>query len=114
MALDEFLLAVRGAGMGPARLQFVRRAYDALRRDGGGEVFPQQIAQRYDVSRHPAVLAGTLSEEEAALAFLWPWAERDAPISLAQFSERYEWASPYIESDALFGQVMCQAWRLRD
>ena len=114
MALDEFLLAVRGAGMSPYRQQWVGRAYDALRRDGGGEVYPYQLAQRYDVSRHPAVLAGTLSEEEAALAFLWPWAERGGPISLKDFSERYEWASPYIASDRLFGDVMRQAWRLRD
>ena len=60
------------------------------------------------------LLAGTLSEEEAALAFLWPWAERGRPVSLEDFSERYEWASPYIASDRLFGEVMRQAWRLRD
>ena len=35
-------------------------------------------------------------------------------LARAQFSERYEWASPYIGSDARFGEVMCQAWRLRD
>ena len=51
------------------------------------------------------------------MSFLWPWCDPDRaewPVTFAQFSERYEWASPYIESDAIFGNVMCHAWRLRD
>ena len=82
---------------------------------GKGEVRPQQLATRYDVSRHPGVLAAALSEEEAAIALLWPW-EKDVEnkVSLEDFAERYEWVSPYVESDALFENMMRTAWHLKD
>ena len=92
-----------------------RTSVSKLKRDGRSEVRPQQIAARFDTSRHPGVLAGSVSEEEAAMSFLWPWEfQIDRLVTLADFSERYEWVSPYIESDVMFGQMMCVAWQLKD
>ncbi len=113
VSFGEFVLAVRGAGMGPGRQQLVQRAYDALKREGRGQVRPQQIAEGYRAARHPGVLAGSLSEEEVAMAFLWPWElQTERVVTLDDFAERYEWVSAYIESDVMFGHMMHVLWDL--
>ena len=56
----------------PRRLVFIATVYVP---NGAGDVRPRPytLALRYDVRRHPAVLADTMSPSEAATAFLWPW-----------------------------------------
>ena len=54
-----------------------------------------------------------LSEEEVAMAFLWPWElQTERVVTLDDFAERYEWVSAYIESDVMFGHMMHVLWDL--
>jgi len=102
--------------MGAGRVGLVRAAYAALKEDANKKsVKPEHLAARYDVSRHPAVEAGGLSDEEAAMAFLAPWKDQalDEEVTLREFGDRYEWISPLYESDADFEEMMKAAWRLK-
>ena len=80
-------------------------------------VKPAHIADRYDVSRHPAVQAGHMEEEEAAMAFLGVWLESkeqlDKEVSVKEFCDRYEWVSPLYDDDDEFDAMMRMAWRLK-
>ena len=116
---EEFTLAVRGPPMSPARVQVVREAYQAIKDIEANKkaVKPEHLASRYDVSRHPAVEAGALTEAEAAMAFLAPWrqsaATLDEEVTLREFADRYEWIAPLYESDDDFEAMMRDAWRIR-
>ena len=112
---DQFCLAARGPGMRPERQELVRKAYAACREDGRGKVEPRDLAKRYKVSEHPGVIQGTLTEDEAAMAFLSPWEVAiDSRIDLTQFVDRYQFISPLIEPFARFDAVMRVAWSLKD
>ena len=115
VSYDEFTLAVRGPTMSAARVQLVRAAFAALKDDAkpAKEVRPVHLAARYDTSRHPAVGARLLSEEEAAMALLGAWKDAlDEEVTLKEFADRYEWVSPLYASDADFEAMMRAAWRL--
>ena len=86
------------------------------------EVKPAHLAARYEVEKHPAVEGGSLREEEAALAFLEPWAPGprgatkemlEEEVTLREFAERYEWISPLFSDDVAFERMMKAAWNLR-
>ena len=111
----EFVLACRGPCMNPYRRKLVQRAYEAMRRDGKGDVRPIQLAQRFNASAHPGVKRGLLAEDEVAIAVLWPWEnDLDSKVTLADFAERCEWISAYFDSDILFEDMMRAAWQLKD
>jgi hypothetical protein len=119
VSYDEFTYAVRGPPMSAQRIGMVRAAYAALKDDSGSkkEVKPHHLASRYEPSEHPAVVAGVLTDEEAAMAFLYPWREHaealDEEVSLKELADRYEWVSPMFGTDADFEAMMRSAWKLR-
>jgi len=126
VSYEEFMLAVRGPPMRGERVQLVRAAYAALKEDASKgmrkEVKPAHLAARYDVANHPAVQAGALREEEAAMAFLEPWAPGprgatremlEEEVTLREFAERYEWISPLISDEDDFARMMKAAWNLK-
>ena len=111
----EFTLAVRGSPMGAKRLALVRAAYAALKDDAksGKPVKPSHIADRYDVSRHPAVRSKTMEEQEVAMAFLSPWMERlDDEVRAKDFIDRYEAISLMFDDDDMFEDMMQVAWKI--
>ena len=122
----ELLLALRGPPMNAARRALVQRAWAAIRPPSGGvsgwgggggvhggAVRPLRLAERYDASKHPGVVAGTLTEEEAAMAFLAPWAaDGDARIEATELYERYEGISPLYDDDDAFDAMMRAVWHL--
>ena len=116
VAYGEFVLAVRGPPMPPSRLALVKGAYAALKEDAktGKPVKPEHIASRFDVSRHPAVLSGTMDEKEAALATIGVWRDiAGEEVTKPDFCDRYEWVSPLFEDDDDFESMMKAAWRLK-
>ena len=112
--------------MNAARRALVQRAWAAIRPPSGGvsgwgggggvhggAVRPLRLAERYDASKHPGVVAGTLTEEEAAMAFLAPWAaDGDARIEATELYERYEGISPLYDDDDAFDAMMRAVWHL--
>ena len=121
VSFDEFTLAVRGPPMGTSRVQITRAAYSALKDDARSgiktAVKPWHLAERLDVSKHPALAAGALDEEGCAMAFLKVWcADRerlDTEVDLKEFCDRFEWISPLYDDDKDFDAMMRAAWRLK-
>ena len=49
------------------------------------------------------------------MAFLAEWESRlEEKVTLADFSERYEYVSPLIASTSRFEAIMRSAWKLKD
>ena len=121
VSFDEVTLAIRGPPMGSSRVQISRAAYAALKEDAKfglkSIVRPAHLADRYDVSRHPAVLNKSLDEEVAAMAFLRVWCvdreSLDKEVSVKEFCDRYEWLSTLYDDDREFEAMMRAAWRLK-
>ena len=66
------------------------------------------------MSRHPAVLSGTMDEKEAALATIGVWRDiAGEEVTKPDFCDRYEWVSPLFEDDDDFESMMKAAWRLK-
>ena len=107
--------------MGPSRVALCRAAYAACKDDmkgyTKGAVKPAHIADRYDTSKHPAVVAGRMDEESAALSVLGVWREDraalDEEVTIKAFCDRYEWISPLYDDDRQFDEMMRAAWRLK-
>ena len=66
---DEFLRIIRG-DLTPPRLALVRKAFAKLDRDGSGVVDIEDIRGVYNASRHPDVLSGKKTEDQALIDFL--------------------------------------------
>ena len=121
VSFDEVTLALRGPPMGSARVAIARAAYAALKDDAKvglkSAVKPAHLADRFDASKHPAVLAGNLTEEEAAMGLLRVWTASketlDTEVTIKEFCDRYEWISTLYDDDKDFDAMMRAAWRLK-
>ena len=88
---EEFLQGVRDP-LTPRRLALVRQAFGAIDRDGSCVVEPGEIADRYDASRHPDVLAGTKTADEVYAQFLATFdvgGEVDGKVTAREFENYY-------------------------
>ena len=121
VSFDELTLALRGPPMGSARVHITRAAFAALKDDAKvgvkTAVKPAHLADRFDASRHPAVHAGRMDEEEAAMGFLCVWLSSkealDQEVTVKEFCDRYEWISTLYDDDKEFDAMMRAAWRLK-
>ena len=106
MDYDEFVRGIRG-GMGEERLQFVKMAFDVIDDNKNGTIELKEIGARYDVSKHPDVLAGKITEEQALQVFLRNWdKDGDDQVTMEEFVEYYEWISSSIDNDDYFELMM--------
>lgn len=110
----DFVAALRG-GMGPRRRRLVDMAYRVLDRSGDGVVTKEDIRAAYDVSRHPKVVSGLWTEDEAALDFMAQWegaGSADGAVTKDEFVEYYEDVSAGVEDDDAFELAMRNAWHM--
>ena len=74
----------------------------------------QNIEGIYSVSKHPAVMAGKMTKEEALQEFLNSFegeeGNRDGKVTLDEWVRHYEEVSSSIDSDDYFGTMMSGAW----
>ena len=110
---DEFLVALRGE-LTPSRIGYIRQAYNKLDINGDGQVTLDDIAQIYDVSKHPDVIDGKKTPEEAYREFmsLWDTQNADGIVTFDEFCQYYKDVSASIDTDEYFGVMMTQAWKL--
>ncbi|KAF1316975.1 Calcyphosin-like protein, partial [Globisporangium splendens] len=114
ISVDEFLVGMRGE-MDPRRLAFVNMAFDLLDKDGDGVVTLQELASAYDTSKHPDVINGKLTTQDALRLFAAQWEsekERDGVVTKLEFEEYYRNLSASIDSDEYFELMMRNAWHI--
>lgn len=117
ITIEEFLRGIRG-NMSRLRRQLVRKAWDQLvlhlKLDGPGDsVTLSELASFYDVSKHPDVIAGQMSPEQAVRNFMSHWDKNgDDLVEWKEFLDYYKDLSSGIDRDDYFELVIRNAWHL--
>merc|ERR1711916_232948 len=110
---EEFLKVMRGK-MSKRRRELVLLAFDILDIDKSGRVTTDELASHYDVTLHPDVVAGILTEEEALMEFsaVWDGTDRDGVVTRSEFLDYYADVSASIDTDDYFELVIRNAWHI--
>lgn len=112
---EEFLRELRGR-LSPVRRQLVRRVFDVLDRMGGskGYLTIDSIRDVYSASKHPKVMSGQMTKQEALQQFLDTFegskGNRDGQVTLQEWTAYYEEVSASIDLDDYFGTMMVNTW----
>lgn len=74
------------------RRALILMAFDRLDKDGSGVVTIEDVRSAYDVSKHPDVLSGKITPDEALSQFMsqWDTDKRDGKISKDEFLDYYK------------------------
>lgn len=112
---EEFLKTLRGPLSG-ARKKVVIEAFRGLDAMGNnnGVIDVDDLRGRYDVSKHPDVVAGRVDSGTALRAFLNGFegraGDRDGVITLDEWMDYYEEVSASIDNDDAFCAMMATTW----
>lgn len=110
----EFITALRG-GMNPLRRSLVNRAFDMFDKTADGSITIEDLRGTYDASRHPRVLSGEMSEDEALGMFLESFDGQTNPdgiITKQEFEQYFSGVSASIDDDEYFAAMMRGCWKL--
>ena len=79
-----------------------------------GQVTLDDVAKLYDVSKHPDVISGKLSPEQAYKDFmsLWDTQVSDGIVTFDEFCDYMRDVSCSIDTDEYFEAMMKSAWKL--
>ena len=88
VSFDEFIRSLRGE-LSENRLIWIKQAYDKLDVNKDGLVKLDDVAKLYDVSKHPDVISGKLSPEQAYKEFmsLWDTQVADGIVTFDEFCD---------------------------
>jgi Ca2+-binding EF-hand superfamily protein len=113
ISCDEFITGMRGE-MSERRLSLVRQAFGLLDADGDGQVTLNELQAAYDCSKHPEVISGKISAEDAIKVFASQWEtnQPDGIITRDEFETYYKNLSASIDSDDYFELMMRNAWHI--
>ena len=97
ITFDEFLVALRG-DMSERRLSFVHQAFKIVDQTGDGVVTIEDLQDKYDVSKHPEVMARKKTKEQVLKEFLTQWdtGEKDGIVTKEEFIEYYRVCIDYL------------------
>merc|ERR1712232_1081703 len=89
-------------------------AYNHLDRTGDGQVDAEDLAGRFSGKHHPDVMAGRMSEEDAANHFLssFEGAEKDGIVTKKEFIDYYKNVSTSVDDDDYFELMIRNAWHI--
>lgn len=117
---DEFIRTIRGS-MNSFRRSLVEQAFQILDTNRNNQIDIDEIIEKYTVARHPDVLNGVKSKEEAFEEFantfqehhnLITGDEKDNIITFEEFLDYYEGISMCIDNDEYFEVMMNNAWKM--
>lgn len=111
---DEFLVTMRGP-INVRRLNLIGMAFQVLDKTGDGQVTVEDLAGTYDTSKHPDVLSGKMTEQEALQGFMGQWdgmTGKDGIVTKAEFAEYYRDVSASIDEDDYFELMIRNAWHI--
>ena len=110
---DAFLSAVRGSLNCP-RAAAVVAAFSKFDISGSGSITASDLKAVYNVSSHPRVISGDMTEDEAFLEFLSNFADRnnDGRISQTEWNDFYSAVSASVDNDEHFVALVNRAWAI--
>jgi len=108
---DEFLVGLRGR-MNEARQAAVDSAFAKFDVDGSGRITAADLREAYNVTCHPKVISGEITEDEAFLEFLSNFgdANNDGNITQTEWNDYYSAVSSSVDDDDVFVNLMHSAW----
>jgi Ca2+-binding EF-hand superfamily protein len=112
--INEFVRGLRGP-MNENRVALVHMAFDILDKDGSGVVDAEEIANLYDASKHPDVIAGRKTHSEVLREFLDTFdvgGTVDGKVTRDEFTNYYSNVSASIDSDEYFELMIRNAWHI--
>ena len=105
ISTDEFIHGLRGGDMSKRRLDMVHQAFHVMDKDNSGMIDARDIAGAYDVSRHPDVMKGKMTEAQAYGEFLHTFevgGEVDGKVTLKEWETYYANLGASVDSDDHF------------
>lgn len=110
---DEFMRTLRG-DLNENRLALIAKAYQKLDKNGDGLVKLDDIAQIYDVSKHPDIIGGKKEPAEVYREFmsLWDTQVADGIVTFDEFCDYFRDVSCSIDTDEYFAVMMKNAWKI--
>ena len=111
---EEFIQGVRNP-LSPRRLNLVKLAFARLDRNASGIVDAEEIASKYDASRHPDVIAGRLTPQQVLTTFLDTFdvgGVHDGKVTLEEFINYYSNIGASIDNDDYFELMIRNAWHI--
>eukprot|EP00636_Phaeomonas_parva_P015118 CAMPEP_0118869868 /NCGR_PEP_ID=MMETSP1163-20130328/13008_1 /TAXON_ID=124430 /ORGANISM="Phaeomonas parva, Strain CCMP2877" /LENGTH=358 /DNA_ID=CAMNT_0006804803 /DNA_START=148 /DNA_END=1224 /DNA_ORIENTATION=- len=113
VSIEEFLRGVRGR-MKKKRVLLVAQAFNVMDRTGDGVVTIEDLQGAYDASRHPKVLDGSMTEDEALVEVLNVYDKNDGDglVTWQEFLDYYKDISAGIDADDYFELMIRNAWHI--
>jgi len=111
---EEFIQGIRDP-LNERRLILVQKAFQILDKDGNGAIEPAEIAQAFDASQHPEVIAGRKTPEEVYSEFLDTFdvgGAKDGKVTADEFQNYYTNVGASIQSDDYFELMMRNCWHI--
>jgi len=97
------------------RLELVRLAFNKIDQDGNGVVEPSEIADKFDASKHPEVIAGRMTPNQVYAEFLETFdvgGEKDGMVTREEFVNYYTNIGANIDADDYFELMIRNAWHI--
>ncbi|GMI17926.1 hypothetical protein TrLO_g10565 [Triparma laevis f. longispina] len=113
LSYAEFMTAIRGA-MPSQRLKLCRQAFQVLDKTGTGTIDVEDVKMAYDPSKHPDVISGMISPDEALAQFLdaFDGDDHDGHVTIGEFLDYYRNISATIDDEAEFVTMLHTEWGL--
>jgi len=110
---EEFLSGLRSS-LAPQRKALVEQAFNLFDTDRSGELNADDLAQKYDVSKHPKVKNGEWTPKQALDEFLKVFegggAEKNGIVTKDEWIDYHTGLSANIDNDDEFGMLMANNW----
>ena len=120
ISFDEFLTALCGE-LSPLRKRLVKEAFEKLDANGNGVLEIDEVKSKFDASRHPEVIAGTKTVEQARFGFFEMFTSfhnannnfsGDKTVTLAEFMEYHQYMNELFERDIEFKNFIVGVWNM--
>ena len=114
MDYEDFMRGIRDP-LSTSRWNLIRAAFAQLDQDGRGVVDASLLAEHYDPSQHPEVIAGRCSPQHVLEEFLSTFdvgGEVPGKVTLPEFTSYYANLSANIDNDDYFELMLCGAWHV--
>jgi Ca2+-binding EF-hand superfamily protein len=111
---EEFIQGVRDP-LTSRRLSLVKQAFAKIDIDGNGIVDAQEIATKYDASKHPEVISGKRTPADVLAEFLDTFdvgGVKDGMVTRQEFENYYANLGASIDNEDYFELMIRNAWHI--